>query len=544
MLRHNPIIARELVLNLRRPRAFVLLGVALLFAVSLVYAVYPVQQEIDVLGQGIDGRYVADVFFISQFAAISLLIPGAAATAIAGEKERKTYEMLLASPLPPTAIVLGKFLASMTHLLLILIASAPIVFVCLPLGGIATEEVIAAYVAIVSTSVALGMLAIYCSSLFRRSSSAMAVSYMCVLPVVIIAALLWLSFAQSGRARVTAAAVFVPLACLPLAAVFWALTSQRLLYPKDLSGAIDRDEEDDPTEVIGMYIDRTQFPDSLLAPPRSDTIMEDGVNPVFNKEIHAELFSQGTLMMRLVIQVSFLLAIFLMGYTLLLRPEYFPYYLDYVLLFNALVAGVFSAGAICSERERQTLDLLLTSTLTPAQIVWGKFLATARVSVVLTGFLMFPIALGIALSPGLRASLGSLSIGCGIILATAVVNPLVALAVSSVQRRTVRAMIMTFGLFAAVYLIPLVVMLIGVIIPDNVTLLGGYHQLHPIAASLSPFVAVHTLPVEVAGESKTLFEGPIAFTALFAIWIVAAAIGAVAVLATQLGYREERLRAA
>ena len=43
------------------------------------------------------------------------------------------FEMLLASPMRPEAIVLGKLLASLTHLLILMICSLPIVMLCLPL---------------------------------------------------------------------------------------------------------------------------------------------------------------------------------------------------------------------------------------------------------------------------------------------------------------------------------------------------------------------------------------------------------------------------
>ena len=52
----------------------------------------------------------------------SMMAPSFAAGAITGEKERKSYEMLLASPLRPGAIVLGKLLASLCHLVLLMFA--------------------------------------------------------------------------------------------------------------------------------------------------------------------------------------------------------------------------------------------------------------------------------------------------------------------------------------------------------------------------------------------------------------------------------------
>ena len=125
--------------------------------------------------------------------------------------------------------------------------------------------------------------------------------------------------------------------------------------------------------------------------------MEDGTNPVYDKEIRSEIFSQGTLMLRVVIQVSMLMAIPIMAVCLYLRTFYAPWYIAYVLVFNMLVGPVFSAGSVTSERERETLDLLLTTSITPWQILWGKFIAGLRVSSVLTMFLLWPVLLAMVM---------------------------------------------------------------------------------------------------------------------------------------------------
>jgi hypothetical protein len=52
-------------------------------------------------------------------AAILIAVPALAATSIAGERERRTYESLLATRVEPSAIVLGKVLVSALLLLLL-----------------------------------------------------------------------------------------------------------------------------------------------------------------------------------------------------------------------------------------------------------------------------------------------------------------------------------------------------------------------------------------------------------------------------------------
>ena len=106
------------------------------------------------------------------------MAPSFAAGAITGEKERKSYEMLLASPLRPGAIVLGKLLASLSHLALLIFASLPIVMLCLPLGGVSLYEVLAAYLGLILSMITFGMISLAASSYFRRTSASLVVSYL------------------------------------------------------------------------------------------------------------------------------------------------------------------------------------------------------------------------------------------------------------------------------------------------------------------------------------------------------------------------------
>ena len=142
-------------------------------------------------------------------------------------------------------------------------------------------------------------------------------------------------------------------------------------------------------------IQRDQFPDRLFAPPKRETLMDDGTNPVYDKEMRSEIFGQGTLMLRLAIQISMVLAIPVMAVLPVHLSALAPWYISYVMLFNILVGPVFSAGSVTSERERQTLDLLLTTTITPWQILWGKLMSGLRVSSVLSSFLLWPVFLAL-----------------------------------------------------------------------------------------------------------------------------------------------------
>ena len=107
----------------------------------------------------------------------------------------------------------------------------------------------------------------------------------------------------------------------PASSLFRA-TSRRLLHPPDVGAeakeVVDPDLEQ--RKAVGMVIRSDQFPDRLFAPPKRDRPMADRVNPVYDKEMRSELFGQGTLMLRLVIQLSMFLALPLMAVCLYMLP--------------------------------------------------------------------------------------------------------------------------------------------------------------------------------------------------------------------------------
>ena len=398
-LRENPVLQRELLVNLRMPRAFLLMLIYQGLLGMLVYLAWPQESRLNLQESPEATRQLIDLFFLGQFILAAMMAPSFASGAITGEKERKTYEMLLASPLVPEAIVSGKIIASLTHLGLLVFTSLPIVVLCLPLGGVSLYEVLAAYIGMLLCVLSFGVISLACSSFFARTSASLVVSYLLILPLAITAVAVWWSLSEQGSLRLSLVLVVLPSLVITLCSLLFYSTSSRMLHPPDVGseGKEVVDIEEENRKAVGLIINRDQFPDRLFAPPKRNDLMRDGQNPVLNKELHAEIFSQGTLMLRLVIQISMVLSIPMMCWSLFFFPSQSYWYIGYVILFNILVGPVFSAGSVTSERERQTLDLLLTTNISPWKILWGKLISGLRVSSVLTLFLTWPLLIAVAL---------------------------------------------------------------------------------------------------------------------------------------------------
>jgi ABC-2 family transporter protein len=259
------------------------------------------------------------------------------------------------------------------------------------------------------------------------------------------------------------------------------------------------DLEREAEQAVGLVIQPDQFPDRLFAPPKKNELMKDGANPVYDKEIHSEIFAQGTLMLRLVIQISMLLAIPMMGIYLFWKVDQCAWFSVFVIVFNMLVGPVFLAPAMTSERERQTLDLLLTTQLSPMQILSGKFISGFRVSAVLTMFLVWPMFLGVALNSVFWTNLHSMLAMFAILVMVCIVNATLAMASSVFNRKTSIALMTTYILLLLLYVAPPAVEFMMSILDFDSGQVAAVRWM----GVTSPFSALFAVPLEVRHACKS-----------------------------------------
>lgn len=497
----NPVLQRELVAHLRSARTYALDALVLLLLGLLVIAAWPPAGKIDVLDPSAARRLV-ELFFAGLFVLASLSAPALAAAALTGEKERKTYEMLLASALEPGKIVRGKWFASLAPSLVLTIAALPLVMLCLPLGGISFYEAAAAALSTVTAAACFAMIGLTASAFFTRTAAALTAAYLAVLPLMLLGTSLWLATSGAGaRVRLWLFGGIVPAAALIVSAVLYRIVAHRLWYPPDVGseGRDVVDAEREQREAIGLVIRRDDFPDRLFAPAKRTEPLNDDANPVLDKELRSELFSHGTLALRLVIQAGMLAALPLMGGCLYFQPAWTPWYFCYVLAFNLMVGPAFSAGAVTQERERRTLDMLLTTTLPAATILWGKLLGGMRVSGVLTLFLLWPPMLACLLVPENYSQLGSFAVMALVIGLTCVLTPTLSLFCSVLCRNTSTSLTSAYlSLLGVFCLTPAAHLFARLFFPQT-----------QLAASLqwltftSPAAALFYVPLQYVRETET-----------------------------------------
>ena len=353
--------------------------------------------------------------------------------------------------------------------------------------------------ALLSSVLLFGMISVATGSFFSRTSASLVVSYLLILPLAILGVIFWSSLRNDGAMRFEMSVTVIPGFAIAASVALFYICSSRMLYPPDVGSEGNEvvDLETEAEQAIGLVIQRDQFPDRLFAPPKRESLMQDGTNPVYDKEMRSEIFGQGTLMLRLAIQISMLLAIPMMAVFLYIMRNQAPMYVSYVLLFNVLVGPVFSAGSVSSERERQTLDLLLTTMISPWQILWGKLLSGLRVSSVLSCFLLWPLVLAVAFLPDYWASFLSVIAYLIIFALTCLTTANLALFCSTLFSKTSTSLMVTYVTIFLLYFVPLAANLFMTsYVPDS-----QLTTFTEASTMLSPFAAAHEFPIYTSDTS-------------------------------------------
>lgn len=118
-----------------------------------------------------------------QFFLIVLVAPALSACSIAGERERQTFDLLLITGIGVPRIILGKLMEHFAFLLLLIVGSFPIMMLANVTGGMPISDIlmIMLFLAIIAfAALSVGMVV---STFFKRSLSAIVVTYLAVFAI-------------------------------------------------------------------------------------------------------------------------------------------------------------------------------------------------------------------------------------------------------------------------------------------------------------------------------------------------------------------------
>lgn len=180
----NPIIVKELRSRMRGARAFATLTGVLLVLGVVSYALF----QMVVATSRYSSTPLSPLIGQTLFAGLALLellivcgvTPSVTAGAISGERERETYEMLLATPLKPASILWGKLISALGYVILLVFAAIPMASLVFIFGGVSPRDMIKALGILLVLAVMVGVIGLFFSALFGRTGRATVASYLVV----------------------------------------------------------------------------------------------------------------------------------------------------------------------------------------------------------------------------------------------------------------------------------------------------------------------------------------------------------------------------
>ena len=188
----NPVLARELKQRMRGRHVWLVVTLYLAILAVILRWVYVAASRDDsfgfdgnLLASATVGRAVFQWLLFFMLLLVCFIVPGLTAGAITGERERQTLVSLQITLLRPRSIVLGKLLASLAFVVLLILASLPLVTVPFLVGGVSVGEVVRGLVMVLATAVTLACISLACSALLRRTQAATVVAYGITLAMVL-----------------------------------------------------------------------------------------------------------------------------------------------------------------------------------------------------------------------------------------------------------------------------------------------------------------------------------------------------------------------
>lgn len=179
----NPVLARELKQRMRARLTWLVITVYLgLLAVILRVVLAGMSQFSGAdfgnpFASAAVGRSVFGWLLFFILILVCFIVPGLTAAAISSERERQTLTSLQVTLLSARSIVLGKVLASLAFVSLLVIASLPLISVPFLFGGVSLGEMLRGVAMVLVTAVTLGCAGVAISTVLRRTQAATVVAY-------------------------------------------------------------------------------------------------------------------------------------------------------------------------------------------------------------------------------------------------------------------------------------------------------------------------------------------------------------------------------
>lgn len=176
----NPIVKKDVKVQSRSMKiCFGVLAYELILALVFFFAMFIIQENNTYYSDNIYSELVGlyPVLAITQFVILGVIVPVRTASSISGERERQTFDIMMTTGMTPFSVVVGKVMTAIVQSMLFIAASLPIMALSFVVGGMSWSYLFWFFAIALLISVFSASIGILCSSLCKKSVSAVIMSY-------------------------------------------------------------------------------------------------------------------------------------------------------------------------------------------------------------------------------------------------------------------------------------------------------------------------------------------------------------------------------
>ena len=180
MMRLNPIIKRDVKVQSRSMKiCFGVFAYELILALVFFLALYIIEQNNIYTSKNIYSDLVAlyPALGVTQLIVLGVIVPVRTASAISGERERQTFDIMMTTGMTPFSVIWGKVMTAIIQSMLFVAASLPIMALTFVIGGVPWSYLFWFFAIALLASFFAASIGILCSSICKRSVSAVILSY-------------------------------------------------------------------------------------------------------------------------------------------------------------------------------------------------------------------------------------------------------------------------------------------------------------------------------------------------------------------------------
>ena len=180
-IRINPIVKKDLKVISRSIKiAWGVFIYEMVLALVFFFAMYIIFDAFSSYGYTSDYQDFIALFPIIagvEFCIIALIMPVITASAISGEKEKQTFDLLMTTVMTPRAIVRGKVESAVIRMMVFIVGSIPLMALSFTIGGLSWWNLFVTMIAFLIFAILTGSMGIFASTLTKKSITGIILTY-------------------------------------------------------------------------------------------------------------------------------------------------------------------------------------------------------------------------------------------------------------------------------------------------------------------------------------------------------------------------------